>query len=121
MKKQLAEATEEKKSEILAEIQKCEDNLLYIKFFPSNEKYLALYAKGAELYEDKRKIILDKIKQKTKEKQEKLKQEISEENKLPEPLENQEVENDDFFAENVKKPNENPIKSQKIENKSVFY
>ena len=79
-RKQLANAPDEKKAELQAEVHKYEDYILYTKYFPSNEKYLSLYAKDCEMHEEKRKAILAKIKEKTKERQEKVKAELKDEN-----------------------------------------
>ena len=105
----MEEAVESKRDKIQDELRKNEDNLLYVKFFPSNEKYISLYAEGSEKYEDKRQAILKVIKEKTNQKQAKLKAELQE----PNPEESEGIEGDEFFETESTKPKK--VEKEKVE------
>ena len=97
VKKQLATAKEEEQPALEAELQKFEDNLLYVKLFPQNEKYLSLYAPDSDASKDQRATILQQIKQRLLHKEQKLKTELAAESKLNEPQADLNIRGDDFF------------------------
>ena len=90
--------SEEEKKELQKKLQEYEDNLIYIKFFPSNAKYLSLYAAESGTTKEKRDEVLAKIKEKLKTKEEKFRADVAEENVDDSDKEkHEENKEDDFF------------------------